>query len=122
MLYATLGQLPVFLWMTAAGALIGAWYALLAGLRRLLRAGFWLSLAADVGFGAGAAVLFCAALYAANYGRLRLYAALAAGLGFALFMLGAYPPLRRLARAFAKALCQLYDAFREFRWNKIIFK
>ena len=50
MLYATAGQGWVFVWMAAAGALIAAWYGVLAGLRRLLAAGFWLSLAADVAF------------------------------------------------------------------------
>ena len=40
MLFSTVGQGWVFLWMMGAGAAIGAWYALLAALRRLLRAGF----------------------------------------------------------------------------------
>ena len=71
MLFSTAGQGWVFVWMLAAGALIGAWYALLAALRRLLCAGFWLSLAAATDLGAGAAVLFCGALVTADYGRVR---------------------------------------------------
>ena len=67
MLFSTVGQGWVFLWMVAAGALIACWYALLAALRRLLAAGFWLSLAADLAFGVGAAAIFCAALVTADY-------------------------------------------------------
>ena len=92
MLFSTVGQGWVFLWMVAAGALIGAWYGALAALRRLLSAGIWISLLADVAFGVGAAAIFCAALTAANGGEWRLYAALGAVLGFALFAAGVYPP------------------------------
>ena len=47
MLFSTIGQIHVFLWMAGAGALIGALCALAAALRRLLCAGFWLTLAID---------------------------------------------------------------------------
>ena len=122
MLFSTAGQGWVFLWMLAAGALIGAWYALLAALRRLLCAGFWLSLAADVAFGAGAAAIFCAALVAANYGVVRLYAVLGAALGFALFAAGAYPPGRAAARALARAARHIFVKISRFRWIKVIFR
>ena len=122
MLFATAGQGWVFLWMAAAGALIAAWYALLAALRRLLRAGFWLSLAADVAFGVGAAALFCAALVAADYGRVRLYSALAAALGFALFVGAFYAPGRRAAEALAGAARHIFVKIRNFRWIKVIFR
>ena len=75
MLFETIGQHRVFLWMLAAGMLIGAWYGGMAGVRRLLAAGVWLSLVCDVIFGIGAGAIFCAALFTANYGALRLYAA-----------------------------------------------
>ena len=68
MLFGTIGQGWVFVWMVAAGALIGAWYALLAALRRLLAAGTWLSLAADAAFGAGDA-FFSAAVAALTRGE-----------------------------------------------------
>lgn len=122
MLFATIGQGWVFLWMLGAGALIGVWYALLAAVRRLLCAGFWLSLAADLAFGAGAAAVFCAALVAANYGALRLYAVLGAALGFALFAAGVYPPGRRAARALAGAARRIFVKIRGFRWIKVIFR
>ena len=122
MLFATVGQGWVFLWMVAAGALIGAWYALLAGLRRLLSAGFWLSLAADLAFGAGAAAIFCAALVAADDGRVRLYGALGATLGFALFAAGTFSPARRAASGLARALRRIFVKIRAYRWIKVIFK
>ena len=112
----------MFLWMMAAGAVIGAWYTLLAGVRRLVRAGFWLSLAADIGFGTGAAAIFCAALYLANYGRFRLFIATAALLGFAAFMGGVYPPVHWLAGHIAYTMCHFCDICREFRWIKVIFR
>ena len=122
MLFETIGQIHVFVWMLAAGAAIGAWYACLAGLRRLLRAGVWLSLVADIAFGAGAAALFCLALVTANYGKPRLYAVLAAALGFALFAAGAYPPGRRIARGMARGLCRIFVKIRQLRWIKVIFR
>lgn len=122
MLFSTIGQGWVFLWMAAAGAVIGAWYALLAALRRLLCAGFWISLASDIAFGAGAAAIFCAALVAANYGQLRLYAVMAAALGFALFAAGAYPPARSAVRALTRAVRHFFVKIGRFRWIKVIFR
>ena len=122
MLFSTIGQGRVFLWMAAAGALIGAWYAAMEALRRLLSAGFWLSLAADIAFGGGAAALFCLALYTANYGQPRLYAVAGSALGFALFMLGAYAPARRAASAALRACRHFFVKLRGYRWIKVIFK
>lgn len=122
MLFSTVGQGWVFLWMVAAGALIALWYALLAGLRRLLSAGFWLSLAADVAFGAGAAAIFCAALVSADYGRVRLFSVMGALLGFALCAAGAFPPARRVARALFGLSRHIFVKIGEYRWIKVIFK
>ena len=122
MLFATAGQLEVFLWMLASGAVIGAWYALTAAFRHLVDAGFWLSLAADTAFGVGAAAIFCAMLYAANYGALRLYELLAALAGFLLFAAGAFPPARALVRAGTRALGLIFVKIRQYRWIKVIFR
>jgi hypothetical protein len=122
MLFATAGQGWVFLWMVAAGALIACWYALLAALRRLLSAGFWLSLAADMAFGAGAAALFCAALVAADYGRVRLFSIAGALAGFALCAAGLYPPARQVAAALSCGFRHIFDIIRNFCWIKVIFK
>jgi len=122
MLFSTVGQGWVFLWMVAAGALIACWYALLAALRRLLAAGFWLSLAADAAFGIGAAALFCTALVAANYGQPELYTIGGALLGFALFAAGAFGPMRRAARLLEGVGRRIFVKVRNYRWIKVIFR
>ena len=122
MLFSTVGQGWVFLWMMGAGALIAAWYGLLAGLRRLLAAGFWLSLAADLAFGAGTAAIFCAALVAADYGRFRLYSALGALAGFGLFAAAAWPPARRVAALGMRMIRNTSETIKDFRWTNVIFK
>ncbi len=122
MLFATVGQGWVFLWMVAAGALIGCWYALLAALRRLLAAGFWLSLAADIAFGVGAAALFCAALVAADYGRVRLFSVAGALTGFALCATGLFPPARRAAAALVDDFHHVFAKIKTFSWIKVIFR
>ena len=122
MLFSTVGQGWVFLWMVAAGALIACWYALLAALRRLLAAGFWLSLAADVAFGVGAAAIFCAALVAADYGRVRLFSVAGALAGFALCAAALFSPARGLATALVGRFCRIFVKIRAYRWIKVIFK
>lgn len=122
MLFATVGQGWVFLWMVAAGALIGCWYALLAALRRLLAAGFWLSLAADIAFGVGAAALFCGALVAADYGRVRLFSVAGALTGFVLCAVGLFSPARQAAAALTENLRRIFAKTQTFRWIKVIFK
>ena len=122
MLFETLGQLRVFLWLLAAGALAGAWYALTAGARRLLQAGAALGLCADLAFGLGAAALFCLGLYTANYGELRLYEALAFALGFAIFAGGVYPPGKRIVSDIIVTMHRIFIKIRGHRWINVIFK
>lgn len=122
MLFSTVGQGWVFLWMVAAGALIACWYALLAALRRLLAAGFWLSLAADVAFGVGAAAIFCAALVTADYGRARLFSVAGALAGFALCAAGLFSPARRLAAALSGGFRSIFVKMRGYHWIKVLFK
>ena len=122
MLFETLGQHRIFIWMLASGMLIGAWYGAMAALRRLLRAGGALGMLCDFGFGLGAAAIFCLALYTANYGAFRAYAALAAGLGFAVFALGAFPTGNRVIYALKCTARRIFVTIRGFRWIKVIFK
>ena len=122
MLFSTIGQSDIFIWMVAAGVLMAAWYVLLEALRRLLRAGFWLTLASDLAFGVGAAVIFILALVTANYGQVRLFTVMGACLGFGLFMLGLYPPVKRLAAGILRAMCRLFHKIRQLRWIKVIFR
>lgn len=122
MLFQSAGQGWVFVWMVAAGTLIGAWYGATAALRRLLSAGFWLSLLADAAFGVGAAAIFCLALVLADDGRARLYSFLAALAGFGLFTAGVLLPTRRLLARLARAARRIFVKIRSYRWIKVIFR
>lgn len=122
MLFSTIGQIHVFLWMVGAGLAIGALYALCAAVRKLLCAGFWLSLLADAVFGLIAAAVLIIAALTADYGRLRLYELLGAALGAILFELGIRPPLERLAEGCASGIWKLFEKIAHFRLIKVIFK
>lgn len=122
MLFSTIGQGYIFLWMMGVGALIGAWYGLLHGLRCLLQAGFWLNLLIDSLFGAGAAGIFIVGMVMANYGSLRLYAVAAAIMGFALFAFGIWPPARAMANAAGRTVRRLFAGIGRLRWIKILFR
>ena len=115
-----MGLLELF--VIAAGLVIGAWYALLAAVRRILQAGFWLGLVSDIGFGVGAAAIFCAFIVAANYGRVRLFAVLGALIGCGLFAAGLWPPIRALGRSFNREMCRLCCKIKQNRWIKVIFR
>ena len=122
MLFSTIGQIHVFLWMAGAGALIGALCALAAALRRLLCAGFWLTLAIDAATGLGAAVVLIAALVLGNYGVVRLYELLGAVAGLALFRLVAEPLLGAAARAVGRCARWIFQKIANFRLIKVIFR
>lgn len=122
MLFATVGQARLFVWMMAAGAAVGAWYMLTALLRRILTAGFWLTLACDLLFGAGSALILCAALVAGNYGQVRPFEILGALLGAALFGFGFVPPLRALARRLRGVRRRIVASLANNRLINVIFK
>lgn len=104
MLFATMHQGLLFLWMAAAGALIFLWYLLLRGLRRLVEAGIMLSLGCDLLFGLGAAAILLFFLISGCCGALRPFALLAAALGFGLCA-AAVLPLVRGGGALLQRLC-----------------
>jgi len=122
MLFSTIGQIHVFLWMVGAGLAIGALYTLCTWLRRLLCAGFWLTLGIDTSFGLGAAVLIIAAALIGGYGSLRLYELLGAALGTILFELGLHPLLEWLLNKVLKRIGQLFQRIAKFRLIKVIFR
>lgn len=122
MLFSTIGQIYVFLWMVGAGLVIGALYTLCAWLRRLLCAGFWLTLAIDMMFGLCAAIVVIAAALTADSGDLRLYEFLGAALGAILFELGVRPPVEWLAAAVFGGLKARFQRIAKFRLIKVIFR
>lgn len=104
MLFATMHQGLLFLWMAAAGALVFLWYLLLRGLRRLVQAGFVLGLGCDLLFGLGAAAILLFFLISGCCGALRPFALLAAALGFGLCA-AAVLPLVHGGGALLQSLC-----------------
>ena len=122
MLFATAGQGPLFLWMMAAGALAALWYLATAGLRHLLQAGFWITLACDLLFGMGTAVILIIFVIIGNYGSLRpfLLVAMAMGAGICFFALRA--PLNLAGRALGSAKRRIVTALTQNRLLKVIFK
>lgn len=122
MLFSTVGQGALFIWMMAAGALMGIWYVLLAGVRRILQAGFWLTLCCDLAFGAGCAAIFILFLVSGNYGRIRLFAILAVLLGLWLFVLASSPLIRRAMRLLKCCISGIWVRVAQNRLIKIIFK
>ena len=122
MLFATIAQGSLFIWMMASGALIGLWYLLIALLRRFIRAGFWLTLACDLLFGVGAAVIFCAALVMGNYGQPHPFAILATLCGAILPLAALSPPLKALQSVLLRAARKIMTYVSENRLIKVILK
>lgn len=122
MLFATAGQGLLFVWMMAAGAVMGIWYVVLAILRRCIRAGFWLTLICDLAFGAGCAGIFILFLVLGNYGRVRLFEIIAALLGMLIFALAAAPALKWLETILYRTFGLIMTALSGNRLIKVIFK
>ena len=122
MLFATIDQGWIFLLMLAAGVGLGALWDLLALLRRLLEAGFFLSLIADVFLGLGSAAILIIAMVRANYGQPRAYMFAAAGLGAVLYGIAVARPLHALLRAMKRLSRRAAARMRENRIIKVIFR
>lgn len=122
MLFYTIGQVHIFLWMVGAGLAIGALYTFCALLRRLLCAGFWLTLFIDAMFGFCAAIVLILAALTADYGRIRLYELLGAALGAILFDLGVRPLIEKLITLAACGLGRLFKTITNIRLIKVIYK
>lgn len=122
MLFATAGQGALAVWMMAAGACMGLVYLLMAGLRRLIQAGFALTLCCDLAYGALCALVFIAFLVRGNYGRVRLFEILAAALGMGISILALQPGLKWLGLRLAKFKKRIWTAMSENRLIKVIFR
>ena len=122
MLFATVGQGARFVWMLASGAVVGAWYMLTALLRRFIQAGFWLTLACDLLFGAGAAVLLIAALIAGSYGQVRIFDVLGAAIGALLFSAVILSSIWAILRKIRLKISYFLGALSKKRLINVIFK
>lgn len=122
MLFSTIGQIYIFLWMVGAGMAVGLLCLLFAGLRRLLDAGFWLTLALDALLGLCAALILILAILTASYGSVRLYELLGALTGAILFRLGIEPPLKCAAAWIRSVFLRVFRQIAKFRLIKVIFR
>ena len=122
MLFATISQPAIFVWMMFCGCIIALWYALMAAVRRLMEAGFWLSLACDLLFGLGCAAILIAGLVIADYGQIRLYSLIAAILGAIVTKFALISPLSALCSHFTAILHKIMTKLAKYRLVKVIFK
>ena len=122
MLFQTIGQIPIFLWMIGTGVLMGALYAFFGAVRHLLQAGFWLSLVCDAVFGLLASAMLIISLILVNHAQIRAYMFLGLICGLTLFALGPYPLLRRFSKALRHAASAVYRKLSECRLMKVIFR
>lgn len=93
MLFYTIGQGSVFVWMTLCGMLTGLLYDLFRLIRCILRAGTGLTLALDIAWGACSGVVLAVMLVIANRGELRPYVLAAVLAGFLLYQAAASRPM-----------------------------
>ena len=122
MLFATVGQGALFVWMMLCGIIIGIWYAMTALLRRILQAGFWLTLACDLAFGIGCAAILLGFMVLGNYGQFRLYMLLGAAAGLSLFAFALASPLCRLVSLLERGGKQILTGIAKNRLIKVIFR
>lgn len=122
MLFSTIGQGAVFLFMLGTGLAIGALTLLSEALRRILQAGRALSLAVDLAAGLLAAAVLIAALIFADYGRIRIYQILAVALGLTLFRFALTSLARDAVRCARKALYRLRMKLKSCKMIKYLLK
>ena len=122
MLFDTIFQPLIFVWMMVCGGIIALWYALMALVRRLTEAGFWLSLLWDLIFGLGCAAILIAGLVIADYGRVRLYSLLGAVLGGIVTKFGLITPLQNVLGRFSAFLQGIVTKLAKYRLIKVLFK
>lgn len=81
-----------------------------------------MNLILDALFGIGGAGIFILGMITANYGRVRVYAVLAALLGWGLFIAGLRPIILALLNGFGRIIGRIFAKIRRFRWIKVIFR
>ena len=118
MLFYTIGQGSVFLWMAFAGMLVALLYEFFRLLRCLLGGGITVSLILDCLWGVVSGVVLAVMLVAANRGEMRLYVLAAVLGGFLLCRAAASGPILLLWRMGKWVVEFLY----RFRLFDIIFK
>ena len=122
MLFSTIAQPQMFLWMMLSGMIAALWFEIVDGTRRLMQAGRLLSLFTDCVFAIGLAAIITAFLLWGNYGQLRVYALLGAACGYALMHFAVIRPVSALLRLLGGRLRGISGKIRQNRLFNIIFK
>lgn len=122
MLFATVGQGALFLWMMVAGMIVGLWYGITALLRRILRAKLLLSFVCDLLFALGAAAILLGFMFVGNYCQMRLFLFLGAALGFSLFCFALAKPMQRLMDILKNAGKRIMSRISKNRFINVIFR
>jgi len=122
MLFATISQPAVFLWMLFCGGIMALWYSLMAGIRHLMEAGFFLSLICDLIFGLGCAAIMIAGLIIGDYGRVRLYSVFGAILGAIMTKNGLITPFQNLFGRFGSFWRRIVTKLAKYRLIKVLFR
>ena len=122
MLFDTISQPLIFIWMMVCGGIIALWYSLMGLVRRLTEAGFFLSLLCDLIFGLGCAAILIAGLVTADYGRVRLYSLLGVLLGAIMTKFGLITPFQNVFGRISAFLQEIVTKLAKYRLIKVLFK
>ena len=122
MLFATIAQPYLFLWMMLSGMIAAVWYALVGGVRRLMQAGRLLSLFTDFVFALGLAVIISAFFIWGSYGEMRLFGFLGAACGYLVMHFLVLRPVSACSQHICKRLRAVCAKIAQNRLLNIIFK
>lgn len=117
MLFSTIAQPQIFLWMLLSGMPAAVWYGVVNALRKRMQAGVLLSFLLDCAFSLGLAAILIAFFLLGNYGQFRLYGLIACGCGFALTLL-----LKPIADTVGARIRRIVSRMAKNRLFNIIFK
>ena len=122
MLFSTIAQPQMFLWMMLSGMIAALWFEIVDGTRRLMQAGRLLSLFTDMVFASGLAAILILFFLWGNYGQFRLYALIASACGFGMCYFGLLKPVKAIFARLLKRVSGFMEGLAKKRPFNIIFK
>ncbi len=122
MLFSTIAQPQMFLWMMLGGMAAAIWFEIVDGTRRLMQAGWLLSFFTDVVFAAGLSAIMILFFLAGNYGQFRLYGLAGAACGYILFRVALLRPAKALLAGVGRRFRVFWARISQKRLFNIIFK
>ena len=122
MLFATIAQPLLFLWMMLSGMIAALWYALVDGVRKLMQAGRLLSLFTDFVFALGLAAILTTFFLWGNYGQMRLFGLIGAACGYMLMHFAVIRPASACLKAVSVKIRPIAAKISQNRLFNIIFK